>query len=271
MSSSTPSPIPQEVSRPGRQVRYLPTLEAYDKWAEVYDSDSNALQALDDEKVFHLLPQLLGLLPASSDKTLRVIDLGCGTGRNTLKLLGIPGAEIYGLDLSPKMLDIAKKRCIAAWNSLPPEKRAISVNFWTHDVLDANSYTKLELRPQTVDIVISTLVVEHIPLATFFQAVDKLLVPGGLVLITNMHSEMGARSQAGFKDPVTGEKVRPVSYNHSLNDLVEAGKAAGYRLVGDSVLECRVDEELAKRLGPRAEKWIGVKMWMGGIFIRGGV
>ncbi|KAB5555064.1 S-adenosyl-L-methionine-dependent methyltransferase [Coniochaeta sp. 2T2.1] len=265
MSSTTPtpSPIPQETSRADRKVTYLSTLEAYDKWATFYDSDGNVLQQVDDQEVLRLLPQVLALLPPDSDRPRKILDLGCGTGRNTLKLLGIPGAEIYGLDLSPKMLDIAKDRCTSAWNALPADQRAASLHFNTYDVLDPAS---LSVQLGDMDVVISTLVVEHMPLANFFREVDRLLAPGGLVLVTNMHSDMGARSQAGFNDPTTGEKIRPVSYNHSPADLLEAARAAGYELVGDSIVERGMDEQMAMGLGPRAGKWVGVRMWMGEIF-----
>jgi SAM-dependent methyltransferase len=267
MSSSTPSPIPQESSQAGRKVTYLSTLEAYDKWASVYDTDGNVLQAIDDEEVMRMLPQVLSLLPSDLKRPPKILDLGCGTGRNTLKLLGIPGAEIYGLDLSPKMLNIAKDRCTSAWDALPAAQRAASLHFHTHDVLDTN-HTLPEFLPRAADVVISTLVVEHMPLENFFSEVNRLLAPGGVLLVTNMHSDMGAKSQAGFNDPATGEKIRPVSYNHSVEELVETGKAMGYELVGDSVTERGVDEEMATRLGPRAAKWIGVQMWMGGLFRR---
>jgi SAM-dependent methyltransferase len=165
------------------------------------------------------------------------------------------------------MLDIARERCTSAWNSLPSDRRAASLTFHTHDVLDRN-HTLPEFLPRMADVVISTLVVEHMPLQDFFWEVNRLLAPGGVLLVTNMHADMGSRSQAGFNDPATGEKIRPVSYNHSAGELVEAARAAGYELVERSLLEKGVDEEMAERLGPRAGKWVGVMMWMGGIFRR---
>lgn len=242
-------------------------MEAYDKWASVYDSDGNILQAIDDEEVMRLLPQVLSLLPQDSKRPWKILDLGCGTGRNTLKLLDIPHAEIFGVDLSPKMLKIAEERCTSAWNVLPLAQRATSLKFYTHDVLDKN-HTIPDFLPSLADVVISTLVVEHMPLKEFFSEVNRLLAPEGLLLLTNMHSDMGTKSQAGFNDPATGEKIRPVSYNHSPHDLAEAAKEAGYDLMGDSIMELGVDEDMATRLGPRAKKWIGVQMWTGGIFRR---
>jgi SAM-dependent methyltransferase len=242
-------------------------LGAYEKWATVYDSDGNVLQAIDDGEVMRLLPQVLSLVSTDANQPPKIVDLGCGTGRNTLKLLGIPGAEILGLDLSPKMLEIAKERCTSAWNMLPAQKRAASLDFYKHDVLDKN-LTLPELLPLPADVVISTLVVEHMPLADFFLEVNRLLAPGGLLLVTNMHSDMGAKSQAGFNDPATGEKVRPVSYNHAPEDLLKAAKAAGYVPISNNVIERGLDEQMAQKLGPRAAKWVGVRMWMGGIFKR---
>lgn len=272
MSSSTP--IPREPSQPGRQIRYVSTLDAYEQWASIYDTDSNALQALDDEEVIRLLPQLLSLSSPPTDRPLRILDLGCGTGRNTLKLLTIPGADIYGVDLSPKMLYLARQRCKQALSGILEEERPGSLTFYVHDVLDPNpeeddTGSGCERLPADleVDIIISTLVVEHMPLPDFFAQVNKLLVPGGLLLVTNMHSEMGARSQAGFNDPATGEKVRPVSYNHSPKELEDDARRAVYEVVG-GIRERGVDEGMVGRLGPRAEKWIGCMMWMGGIFRR---
>jgi cyclopropane fatty-acyl-phospholipid synthase-like methyltransferase len=106
---------------------------------------------------------------------------------------------------------------------------------------------------------------EHIPLFEFFQTVSQVLNPGGLALVTNMHSEMGGRSQAGFVDPKTGEKVRPQSYAHTLEDVIGEAREQGFEVVGE-VLERAVDEKTSEVLGVRARKWIGVKVWFGVCF-----
>ncbi len=51
------------------------------------------------------------LIPFSADKPLQILEVGCGTGTNTLKLLKrFPNAHITALDLSPDMLAIARKK-----------------------------------------------------------------------------------------------------------------------------------------------------------------
>ena len=257
------SPIPQEQSSEARKLSYLPTTEAYERWAEVYDSDSNPLQAIDDVELKGLLPKFLDLVePSENDGTIRIIDLGCGTGRNTRKLLSTPNADITGLDASGNMLDIARTSCEEVLSTLPSDQRASIIRFSVFDVF-VDSRESLGIA--AADGIISTLVIEHIPTKEFFSGASSLLRPGGYLLLTNMHSDMGQKSQAGFKDPSTGEKVRPVSYAHRVEDVLKSAEEHGLQVVGE-VVATAVTGENVSLLGSRAKKWLGVNMWFGMIF-----
>ena len=83
-------------------VRYLDTTTAYNLWSEVYDTDGNFLQALDTIEMQTFLPRTLSMV--QTEQPWKLIDLGCGTGRNTLRLLDQAGSIVVGLDASPKML-----------------------------------------------------------------------------------------------------------------------------------------------------------------------
>lgn len=85
-----------------------------------------------------------------------------------------------------------------------------------------------------------------------------------------MHPDMGALTQAGFIDPVSGEKIRPTSYAHTVQEVAEAAREAGFELLGEGMKETKVDEELAPRLGPRVGKYVGVTVWFGGCFVKKG-
>lgn len=121
--------------------------------------------------------------------------------------------------------------------------------------------------------VISTLVLEHIPLERFFAAAAGIMRSGAYLLVTNMHAEMGMRSQAGFTDE-RGVKVRPTSYCHAVPDVLDAAVQAGFEVeevVGagaDGVVVRGVDEELGDVLGARAKKWVGVRVWFGVCFVK---
>ena len=252
--SGVPSQAIQAEKSP-KSVRYLDTITAYDLWSEVYDTDGNFLQALDTVEMRTLLPDLIRSI--STPRPWKIVDIGCGTGRNTMSLLPIAGATVIGVDASRKMLEVAKTRARTTLLSLPAPKKAAEVHFDLFDLLHDHS------APATAsgaDAAISTLVLEHIPIHVFFAAATNILQPGGLLLVTNMHSAMGAVSQAGFVDPKTGNKIRPTSYSHQVEDVVDGARRCGLDLVGN-VQERAVDEHLAEALGPRAKKWIGVTVW----------
>ncbi|OOG00781.1 hypothetical protein ASPCADRAFT_503032 [Aspergillus carbonarius ITEM 5010] len=254
---------PPNTGTASNRIQYLETTDAYNKWAKVYDTDNNFLQALDTLEMQKLLPHFLHLLRNTfgSDPT-KIIDLGCGTGRNTLLLarLASPETEIVGLDASSGMLDVAREAI--GGNS--------RVSLGIFDLLQ---------EPMNVPVgstgaagIISTLVLEHVPLRRFFEAAAKMLMPGGCLLVTNMHSDMGAISQAGFVDVETGMKIRPVSYRHGIGHMLAVAEEVGFRvewLDGEGVRERMVDEKLAGVLGPRAKKWIGVVVWFGVCFRKG--
>lgn len=232
---------------------------AYDLWSEVYDHDGNFLQALDTVEMQSLLPQMVSSI--SSQRPWKIVDLGCGTGRNTATLLQIPGATIVGLDASAKMLEVADSRLR---DICEKAGRAQCFELARYDLLNCASPPDSAL---SADALISTLVLEHIPLPEFFQAISQILKPGGIALITNMHSEMGTISSASFVNPKTGEKVRPTSFAHSLQNVIAEAQQQGFEVLGE-VRERAVDENPSEILGLRARKWIGLKVWFGICFRR---
>ncbi|KAI1184014.1 cyclopropane-fatty-acyl-phospholipid synthase [Nemania serpens] len=253
------------MAQPTSAIRYLPTNEAYDKWAKVYDSDGNFLQALDDLELKTLFPRFVASI--KTPKPWRVVDLGCGTGRNTTLLLSLPKTEVIALDSSKGMLEVARTR-LHAPNSASQDQVDLHLDIF--DML-ATSAPPPSVASYTVDAVISTLVVEHVPLRVFFAHVSQLLRPGGVLLLTNMHSEMGGISQAGFVDTLTGEKIRPTSYAHTVEDVVSEARRYGLEVEsggeeGKGILERAVDEGMVEKLGLRSTKWVGVTCWFGGIF-----
>jgi len=255
------------------QIRYLDTASAYDLWSEVYDTDGNFLQALDTIEMKSLLPQAISVLHGgwngelADERQIKAVDLGCGTGRSTLQLLPIKSVtRIDGLELSPKMLEIARQRCtnVLEQKSRPTASESESEKRIEFHIFDMLKDT-LPDAAMNANLAISTLVLEHVPLQTFFRTAASILRPGGIIVMTNMHAEMGKISQAGFVDAKTGDKIRPVSYAHTVRDTLREAEEWGFLLEGE-VKEVQVEQTLAEKLGPRGRKWIGVTVWYGGIW-----
>ena len=64
----------------------ISTVECYNAWSNTYDSDGNVLQLLDDIAFQEMAQPLLDSAD-QKNATQLCCELGCGTGRNTMKIL----------------------------------------------------------------------------------------------------------------------------------------------------------------------------------------
>jgi SAM-dependent methyltransferase len=219
-----PSPLPDPLGA---------VSAGYDLWAQVYDHDANPMVAMEDP----LVRRAVG-----DPKGLRVLDLGCGTGRHAL-WLAAGGAEVWALDFSEGMLREARAK-----------PGAEAVHFRAHDL-----HEPLPFEEDRFDLVVSGLVLEHLrALGPFFGEIRRVLGPSGRAVISAMHPAMFLRGvQARFTDPTSGERVMPGSVPHPLGAMVMAALGAGFHL--EAVTEWAPDGEFAARF-PRAAPYEGWPM-----------
>ena len=205
----------------------------YDRWALVYDHDLNPLPALEEPHVRAALGDVRGL---------RVVDLGCGTGRHAV-WLAAAGARVTAVDFSPGMLAHARHKV---------DRDA--VRFLVHDL-----HERLPFREASFDAAVSALVLEHLrDLPAFFAETHRVLGPAGRAVVSAMHPAMFLRdSRARFTDPDSGAIVTPGSIPYRLGEVVMAAAGAGFAL--DDVGEYAPDAAFARRY-PRAERYVGWPM-----------
>ena len=214
------------------EYRSVPTPEGYDLWAASYDVEDNPMLVMDELET----PGLLGDL---ADRDL--LDLGCGTGRYVLRALSA-GARVTGIDASPGMLDVARRKVGDAAELLQ------------HDLAQP-----LPLADASFDVVISALVLEHIASpAQFFAEAARVLHRGGRLVASTMHPALFLRStQAHYNDRAAGVTYLFQSFDHQAADFVTAGLEAGLTL--EAMCEARVDTDFAAAHS-RAAKYLGWPM-----------
>src|SRR2546425_11900565 len=97
----SPERVESEAGPESRQpIEHLSTREGYDRWAMIYDDEDNPLIMLEERH----LPGLLGDVHG-----LDVVDLGCGTGRHSIRLVGA-GARGTAVGLSDGVVAQARRK-----------------------------------------------------------------------------------------------------------------------------------------------------------------
>lgn len=105
----------------------------------------------------------------------KVLDVGCGSGNLTLTAKKYAGASgsVHGIDASPEMIEVARKKA---------ERRRAEAIF------EVGLIEKLPYPDTTFDVVISRLVIHHLPddlKRRGFAEIFRVLKPGGLFFITD--------------------------------------------------------------------------------------
>jgi len=105
----------------------------------------------------------------------KVLDVGCGTGSLTLTAKKYAGASglVYGIDASPEMIDVARKKA----------KRS-----GLEAVFEVGLIEKIACPDATFDVVISRLMIHHLPddlKRQGFREIYRVLKPGGFFFIAD--------------------------------------------------------------------------------------
>ena len=217
----------------------LAVQDGYDRWAPHYDDYDNAVIALEHPIVARLLGDVSGL---------RVVDVGCGTGRHALRMVG-EGGQVTGVDFSTGMLGVLRAKLE---RTDPASARRL-------DLIEHDLAHGLPLEDHIFDLALCCLVLEHVAkLDEMFVELARVLVPGGRIVIADFHPEMFRRGlHARFKPGPDAEKLQIHGIDHTISDYVMATIRAGLEIV--SMAEYCMDEATAAN-SPSAGKYIGEPM-----------
>jgi malonyl-CoA O-methyltransferase len=174
---------------------------AYNQWSEIYDSNENLTRDLD---------QLLTRSAFAGQQFDSILELGCGTGKNTQFLVQI-GKKVHALDFSEGMIEKAKAK--------------IGVDNITFSVTDLTKAWPCE--NSTYDLITCNLVLEHIEdLSHIFSEAARTLRPGGKFFINELHPFKQYRgTKARFEN---GEGIIEVdAFVHHVSDFTGAALSHG--------------------------------------------
>lgn len=177
---------------------------SYTDWAATYDSDRNLTRDLDGAVTRELLA---GRRPRS------VLELGCGTGKNTPFLAGI-ARQVQALDFSAGMLAQARAKVAAA-----------NVRFALADLT-----RPWPCADQSADLIVVNLVLEHLAdLDRFFGEARRVLLAGGRMLISELHPfRQYQGSKATFQ---RGEAAVEIpAFVHHISEFLAAAATHGLTL-----------------------------------------
>jgi SAM-dependent methyltransferase len=193
--------------------------EAYETLAEAY---SAAVETKPHNALYER-PATLSLIPDVSDK--RVLDAGCGPGIYA-EILVDRGATVFGIDASPNMIELARKRV------------GDRAEFRIADLREPFAF----LESESFDVVISPLVIDYVEdWSSLFREYYRVLKPGGHLVFSVHHpffEYIYYKVENYFEKAVVsvrwkgfpGVEVDMRSYRRPLQDVINPLASAGFRL-----------------------------------------
>jgi len=185
------------------------------------------------------------VVPAELDG-LRVLDLGCGAGRDVYllsRLVGEQGA-VVGVDMTREQLDVAESYREAHARRFG--YRASNVRFIEGEL---ERLDELDLEPASFDLIVSNCVINLCrDKDRVLRNAHRLLKPGGELYFSDVYADRRVPAAVAQHPVLYAECLGGALY---WNDLIGLAKAAGFadpRLVSDSPVTVN-NAELASLVG----------------------
>jgi malonyl-CoA O-methyltransferase len=178
--------------------------DAYNVWSATYDTDRNLTRDLDQQVIQRMLSEL---------RCRSILEIGCGTGKNTAFLAQI-GGQVRCLDFSEGMIRQARAKSPAG-----------NVSFAVADL--TRSWPCAD---RSADLIVCDLVLEHIAdLSFIFMEAYRCLSAGGHLFVCELHPfRQYLGSKAGFQQ---GEvRVEIPAFVHHTSEFVDGAITAGLML-----------------------------------------
>lgn len=207
----------------------------YDAFSKDYDQS-----AIDNAAVIMDHPIILNLLKKEINKKGVGLDLGCGTGILTLKTASFV-KKIIGLDISPKMIKIAKSK-------LEPSK--LNVRFKQFDITQ-----KIPFKNNCFDFIISSLVVCHIEnVKNLYKEVYRVLKPNGIFIFDDLTSNLNKPFHLKHRDYLSefSADQSKLWEKRKIKNHIQTLKNIGFKI--EAIIKTKIDKHIINVLTPEDYK-----------------
>ena len=223
----------------------------FEGYKKLRDSDTNSNDLLEQ-------PAMRKLLPDLTNKT--VLDLGCGYGHNCVEFVKNGAAKVIGIDISEKMLAVAKKESA--------DEKITYLNM---------SMTDIEKLGEKFDLIYSSLAFHYVEdFDSFAKVMYNCLNDSGQLLFSQEHPIITATvdGKGHFNKDKNGNRIsytfsdyhRPgkrvttwyvdgvVKYHRPFSDIINALANAGF--VIEQVVEPLPEQWAIEKLPTMAKEYI---------------
>lgn len=179
--------------------------DSYNQWAASYDTVANKTRDLEAQA-------LRDTLLALGHPLGRVLELGCGTGKNT-SWLAEHATHLTAVDFSTEMMQQARQKLAG---HQPP------ISFQQTDITRPWPFAAASF-----DLLSCSLILEHVEnLDSVFAQARRVLRPSGLFYIGELHPfRQYQGSKARFE--AAGGTVELQAYVHHISDFTEGARRQG--------------------------------------------
>lgn len=178
----------------------MQTKDAYNSWSKTYDTVENKTRDLEGKAIQSLLKNI---------KVDRILEIGCGTGKNTVWLKDLC-THLHAIDFSTEMLEEAQRKI-----------KHKHILFAEADITKPWNFEK-------VDLITCSLVLEHIENLEFiFEQAAKTLNNEGQFYIGELHPYKQLEgSRAKFE--MDGNLLELDYFIHHISDYFSAANKTGF-------------------------------------------
>ncbi|MFP8877321.1 MAG: class I SAM-dependent methyltransferase [Myxococcota bacterium] len=165
-----------------------------------------------------MIPPIAAMASEHNAEPLRILDVGCGTGRTLLQIArAVPGQQYYGVDLSPYYVEEAREVLAGV-----PEVSLL-----------AQDAEKLPFRDGHFDVVTSCFLFHELPRANRARVMAeafRVLRPGGLFVCEDSAHHAEAADLSEFLEAFASDMHEPFYLDYVQDDLALLAEKEGFEV-----------------------------------------